>query len=408
MILKSLLLDYNILNNAFYTNDIKKYNRNLYKKYKNKLGCIIFISLKLFNKLKNTNKGINRYDLINNNKFIKEIVKKFYFLYDPKINGFKLLSNPNNKNDFYLIFECIRSDISIKDVVIFVETELKREKINLLLDMNFQNPYNCRKTIFEKQVKNTLTLSRLLNQKVNNILMKKIIKQEIKNVISSDNRNCNISLQFSKECVNKFYGYIYDKIDGKTQNEVAGKLVVEKIQQKNNMINVTLNVDDKTLSKGANEHVDGVLGKYTFHTHPQDCYINNNVKIGWPSGQDFAGYHAFDLKCYIHGVVTMEGLYIIMYDKYASSNVGKLNIEKNYIKHLSIKHKSGCSKYEIENKIDCPAPVRTPQQFCNKINNVKDPYGNSIFNVQFRTWDEMKIKPIFNVSFYVGIPCCPF
>ena len=207
---------------------------------------------------------------------------------------------------------------------------------------------------------------------------------------------------------------------------MAGKLNLTKVNQHGDKLVVTVDVDEDKLMTGENETVEGVLGKYTFHSHPIDCYINNKVFIGWPSGQDYAGYHAFEGKCYIHMVITVEGIYIIMYDYRSSSDVLKLNISKNYLDKLSISHKKGLSKWEVNKGFKFPNSIihavggdirsfnekdkinNIAQLYCSKINNITDKHNNPIFFVRFKTWERLKVDPIFNVKFALHVgSCCP-
>ena len=56
---------------------------------------------------------------------------------------------------------------------------------------------------------------------------------------------------------------------------------------------------------------------YNFHSHPRNAYKKYNVKLGWPSGQDYIGFLLASIEdgTIFHMVITIEGIYIITLTK---------------------------------------------------------------------------------------------
>jgi hypothetical protein len=62
-------------------------------------------------------------------------------------------------------------------------------------------------------------------------------------------------------------------------------------------------------------------GIINFHTHPKQCYIDENTKYGWPSGEDIGKVMEFATSGnLVHIVFTLEGAYIIKVLKTLTDN----------------------------------------------------------------------------------------
>ena len=107
-------------------------------------------------------------------------------------------------------------------------------------------------------------------------------------------------------------------ISGKiTQKEVAGALNLNKVVRSGESLLYEIIADKKTISTGEGEAVDAVAARYTYHTHPRSAYITHNVRIAWPSAQDYVGF-AHSVKNFgtvFHLVVSLEGIYVIKLTK---------------------------------------------------------------------------------------------
>jgi hypothetical protein len=64
--------------------------------------------------------------------------------------------------------------------------------------------------------------------------------------------------------------------------------------------------------KGKSQSVRTPNGIINFHTHPKQCYIDEDTKYGWPSGEDIGKVMEFATSGnLVHIVFTLEGAYII-------------------------------------------------------------------------------------------------
>jgi hypothetical protein len=122
------------------------------------------------------------------------------------------------------------------------------------------------------------------------------------------------------------------------QCEVAGAFKVSKIGKGY----ISLKINPKTVIMGDIDTVEMVKGYGTFHTHPRELYTKYGVSLGWPSGQDYYGFHlALDrYKIKFHIVATLEGVYVIQSVKktpitseeyHISRPKGLPNIDENII-----------------------------------------------------------------------------
>ena len=63
---------------------------------------------------------------------------------------------------------------------------------------------------------------------------------------------------------------------------------------------------------GKGQSVKTPNGVINFHTHPKQCYIDENTRYGWPSGEDIGKVMEFAASGnLVHIVFTLEGAYII-------------------------------------------------------------------------------------------------
>jgi hypothetical protein len=69
-------------------------------------------------------------------------------------------------------------------------------------------------------------------------------------------------------------------------------------------------IDRKYQVGGTTSNVNVPDCKFTYHTHPRVAYVENDVDMAWPSGEDVAAM-AGDPVGYGHAVITLEGVYIM-------------------------------------------------------------------------------------------------
>jgi len=96
----------------------------------------------------------------------------------------------------------------------------------------------------------------------------------------------------------------------KLKNEVAGTLQFDKDKLKTSGV---CTLSGFRLTKGGSDWVHTPLSPINFHTHPSYLYERENVKWGWPSGEDLRECILFGMskKHLFHVVFTREGVYTI-------------------------------------------------------------------------------------------------
>jgi hypothetical protein len=96
----------------------------------------------------------------------------------------------------------------------------------------------------------------------------------------------------------------------KDKIEIGGSILFKDTNCKNGIC-------DKESSEihivnGKSQSVKTPNGIINFHTHPKQCYIDENTKYGWPSGEDIGQAMEFAKRGnLVHIVFTLEGAYII-------------------------------------------------------------------------------------------------
>tara|TARA_Y100000389_G_scaffold201685_1_gene245036 strand:- start:386 stop:1285 length:900 start_codon:yes stop_codon:yes gene_type:complete len=191
-----------------------------------------------------------------------------------------------------------------------------------------------------------------------------------------NNENCYYNILLSSDCINKIKKIYNKKIKGKTQKELVGNFKIDKIKDNNIIININ------EINMGEDESTDIKEGIYTFHTHPKDAYISNNVELGWPSAQDFLGFlNSFiNYSTILHLVISLEGIYLLLLGKDFDINF----VNKNYKEiRRQIKQKFKYSNDYKNNK--------NPEWYINDVNK-KQLLGKKIFKTKFINWENIE-KP---------------
>ena len=112
----------------------------------------------------------------------------------------------------------------------------------------------------------------------------------------------------------RFMNIIYDNIQ-RGKNEIGGKIYFEDHKcSKKGVCNKI--IKDFEISSGDGASVLTPFGVINFHTHPMSAYLGENAVYGWPSGEDMNLVLSFsDLKCLMHLVFSLEGVYVISVKK---------------------------------------------------------------------------------------------
>jgi len=113
-----------------------------------------------------------------------------------------------------------------------------------------------------------------------------------------------------------------------------------------------------------------VESKFGYHTHPKTAYERNNVKIAWPSVDDYLSFLETIEKYHtlFHCVITLEGIYFISFRYWVPITSHLEQLVKQYY--------------------DIPYDDTPLSQYLNTINNME----NGIFDIQFMSWNN--IRPI--------------
>jgi len=135
--------------------------------------------------------------------------------------------------------------------------------------------------------------------------------------------NCTVSetqvmWTIDKETINKEFhqGLLKENV------EYAGVLSFHDHSCTNGLCNKMIHSIDK--DRGDAGSVRTPNGYVNYHTHPKSCYITEETKWGWPSGEDMGMCLLFAKnKNLIHIVFTVEGTYVIKVKNIPNKNTWK-------------------------------------------------------------------------------------
>ena len=177
-----------------------------------------------------------------------------------------------------------------------------------------------------------------------------------------------MKFKFSKKCIQYLKKLPFDDTD-----EISGSYDLTK--RGNSYI---VNVDKSLYVKGESEEVGAVDSKYSFHSHPEEAYKKYNVKLGWPSNQDYLSFFKICNRygTLFHTIITIEGIYIITLGDYLKNFTGNKTIIDKFI----------CDKYAIEYTNN-----DTIKSHLDQINGIK--YNqHKLFNLYFTKWSSASTK----------------
>ena len=207
--------------------------------------------------------------------------------------------------------------------------------------------------------------------------IKKDFTNEIEYVFQNIHRDyCTISAKLDEDTVKYLKNLCFDGMtknrDGTTsQKEMAGNMYIKHVDRR---LNHTVEVNKKSVITGKEFDIDIVEGLYNFHSHPKNAYKEYNVKLGWPSAQDYVGFLLAirEDNTVFHMVITLEGIYILSLSKDWSCNKDRLYNDE-IIKIIKTQYDIS---YENGNTI---------KEYLKKVNKIK--YEKKVlFNVQFLPW----------------------
>ena len=339
--------------------------KNIPTNTKYNLGLILFISDFEFKIFDNLPKGDEKYNYLNNNNFIESIEDFTYILHDYKTC--EILYPVKNINLCVENIEYYLNDVKN------IKITLPIKNINIILEYaknGFGKPYIKDSKMYINRTKN--------DNKVyyNNI-------QYILKEFNKKKNHCTIFAKIGEDTMTTFKeycntgGFTKNKNETTTQKEIAGNMFVSYIDK--NLIHI-LDINKNSIIYGTDCGVDIVDGLFNFHSHPKDTYKKFNVKLGFPSAQDYIGFLIGYIEddTIIHFVVTLEGIYVIsisikLLDKNKKFKIDDLSnfIENNY--KIYDKEKTVKEYIEFIKKI----------KYTNKKNK-----KYRLFDINFVDWEE--------------------
>ncbi len=164
-----------------------------------------------------------------------------------------------------------------------------------------------------------------------------------------------------------------------TQKEVSGGLSIESTETRNAVIFFLLGLDRNSTVYNKEEEASISPSFYNFHTHPQQAYIKHNVKLGWPSADDYSAFlrSVEENHTIFHLLAAVEGFYILSLSPYWAINLDDLDASpKWFAQNMHLREKEGAGGWEVKDYL-----ARA---------NGADYKGHPVFQVQFSEWDKMK------------------
>ena len=102
-----------------------------------------------------------------------------------------------------------------------------------------------------------------------------------------------------------------------TQKEISSSFFLDNPKENSDGKIIWEIIRDKKVEKKFGEELKAYpdQARYNFHTHPREGYVSNNIKISYPSPQDYIGFLNIalynEIKTIFHCVITIEGIYTI-------------------------------------------------------------------------------------------------
>ena len=192
---------------------------------------------------------------------------------------------------------------------------------------------------------------------------------------------CVIKCRLSAKTIKELRKLCEEPEENGTQKEKASNMSAIKMST-GNIYKIEINHD--SMIKGDEIGVDIVPGLYNFHSHPRNAYKIYDVKLGWPSGQDYIGFLLAFVEddTIFHIVASLEGVYIISIHKdWFSKKKFTQEIGDFVNKNYTFSYKEG----------------DTISSYLAKINNIKYKGSDRIFILKFLPWE--KADDIFTVTY---------
>lgn len=387
--MSTLLIDYDTIirknNLALLQNRVSATPETKYS-----LGLILVIPPRQFKALEAIPRGTGRISYINSVSFVDSILGYAYLIYDKKRKVCEIMGNIGA----ITVSRMLEGTLSSlpNDVLLWVGFDLTNVMFNSLVENyvreGFEEPYICKISPLGFSFSTHGLCMVRKNDIVDNNYALNDVRYVLTQFITKQRGICTLRAYLSDESIHYLYkltkmGSTLNNDGAITQKEIAGKLIAGKV---NDDLSYSLNVDRNSIKSGSEEGVEIIGGLYNFHSHPQEAYERNNVKLGWPSAQDYVGYMNSSLvyDTILHIVSAIEGFYVISLTEYWANNKYQLNdstsefIGKEY--HICY----------------ADAPEKTVSWYIRRVNSISY-QGYPIFLVQFFGWDDA--RTIFEVPF---------
>jgi hypothetical protein len=390
--MESLLIDYNRIVKPDGL-DLLKGKLSSAPTTKHDVGLCLVVPSSQLEILHSQPKGEQRVKHINTHAFVNDIKDHAYFLYNKKAKTCDILEVDDKS--LRVVLESIMLHIP-NDVTLYKTISLDESNvgtIKMYVNEGFAHPYVCQTPHLNSDDGDTfgLRVSKLNDMGSENVNNQSIIN-EIKHVIRQvllEHGHHEMRFRVGKESVAQLEnacnaGSTFNSDGTVTQKEIAGTMVVKKVDD--NLI-YELEIDQGSVIFGKEEEVDIVKGLYGFHSHPKSAYKRHNVKLGWPSSNDYIGFLQSSQKhdAILHMVVCLEGVYVISLSQYWVNNKEEL--------------KRAATNFITDNYGFCYERGNTIEWYTDKVNKRILYKGSPIFDVKFRSWKDMNGGATSNVCY---------
>jgi hypothetical protein len=318
--------------------------------------------------------GIESINYIQSKEFIKNIYATYHVVYNThkKICEIRYVIDDNNhlKEVLEILHKTFPRDFYIWSGII------PTQKLDQYIQLGFNSPYKCKISPLKHKSKTSGIAFIKLNNPEHKLDIRSV-KNNVEHILKKEKKICKMYICFTESTI-QYLKNLNENSDH-IKKEQAGSLTVKQIHKKDNKIVFELKEKADSVRSGDEEEVDAVISRYNFHTHPKHCYINNNVKNGWPSSSDYAAFVKLDVNTILHVVVTLEGIYTI---SFRPEWVGKnKKIDTKYV----------LDHYEIDNNKKI-----SYKTYVNKINKLKYKNKSPLFIVTYMPWDNAtNVFPVY-------------
>lgn len=357
------------------------------------IGLVLVITKEEKMALQNIPKGEGRVNYLNSYSFVQSIRGHAYLIYDRKKRVCEIMGM---KGDILpWILESTLSNIP-NDVILWVGITLESPYLDLMIkkyvEVGFHEPYICKASPLGFSFSGYGLCMFRENNIVNNNAINDV-KYVITQLLAKEKGYCTLQARLSDKAieylrhVSKMGSTIND--DGViTQKEIAGCLLTSIIDKN---LTYHLDVDLDSIVYGEEEGVEIIGGLYNFHSHPQEAYDRHDIKLGWPSAQDYIGFLGSSIKynTILHIVSSLEGFYVISLSNYWVNH--KKDLDINVVNFVM-------EKYDFKHKKN-----QTSTWYVRTVNGIS--YGGfPIFLVQFFSWYDA--RTFFIVPYHnIGVNC---